>query len=299
MKKYILLAFLSACGLTAFSQAEFDALRFSQTDISGTARFVSMSGAFGALGGDMSAISLNPAGIGVYRSSEFTFSPSFQVDNSKTDLNGKLGNASKKNILMNGFGYVGSFRTYDESTISNFNFGITYNKVADFNRNTNVIGEGRAVSLLDRICYVENGMWYSDGSHPDHTNFYNFVNDVNGVKVIGLNSAGDNYVSKLDPGEKTNNDLQLQESGGIHSWNFTLGANYNHNLYVGIGIGIQASFTTGTASILKTTSKVEELNCAIRYPLPGQALTSKLALFTDQCLNSDWVFQAVQERIMH
>ena len=237
MKKYMLLAFLSAYGLTAFAQAEFDALRLSQTDITGTARFVSMSGAFGALGGDMSAINLNPAGIGVYRSSEFTLSPSYQMDKSKSDLNGKIGEASKDNILMNGFGYVGSFRTYDESVLSNFNFGITYNRVADFNRNTRVSGQDRAISLLDRICYVENGMWYTDGSHPDHTNFYNYVN---GIHVIGLNSTGDGYVPLLDPGEKTNNDLQLQETGGINSLNFTLGANYNHNLYIGIGVGIQS-----------------------------------------------------------
>jgi len=237
MKKYILLAFLSAFGLTAFAQAEFDALRLSQTDITGTARFVSMSGAFGALGGDMSAINLNPAGIGVYRSSEFTLSPSYQMDKSMSDLNGKIGEASKDNILMNGFGYVGSFRTYDESAISNFNFGITYNRVADFNRNTNLSGQDRAISLLDRISYVENGMWYTDGSHPDHTNFYNYVN---GIHVIGVNSADRNYFPILDQDEKMNNDMQLQETGGINSWNFTLGANYNHTLYVGIGVGLQS-----------------------------------------------------------
>lgn len=237
MKKYILMAFLSVYGLTAFAQAEFDALRLSQTDIIGTARYVSMSGAFGALGGDMSAINLNPAGIGVYRSSELTLSPSYQMDNSNSDFNGTKGVASKVNVLMNGFGYVGSFRTYDESAISNFNFGITYNKLADFNRNTSVLGDNRAISLLDRICYVENKLWYDDGSHPDHTNFYNYVN---GVHVIGLNSAGDTYVPLLDPGEKTNTDLQIQETGGINALNFTLGANYNHSLYVGIGVGIQS-----------------------------------------------------------
>ena len=237
MKKYILMAFLSACGLTAFAQAEFDALRLSQSDIMGTARYVSMSGAFGALGGDMSAIGLNPAGIGVYRSSEFSISPSFQQDQSNTDLGGSKAKASKMNLLMNGFGYVGSFRTYDESAISNFNFGITYNRMADFNRNTKVVGAGRATSLLDRVCSVENGMWYDDGSHPDHTNFYQFLN---GVHVIGLNTAGNAYVSPLSDGELLNSNMYLEETGGIDSWNFTLGANYNHTLYIGIGLGIQS-----------------------------------------------------------
>jgi hypothetical protein len=236
MKKYMLLVILSACGLSALAQAEFDALRLSQSDIIGTARYVSMSGAFGALGGDMSAISLNPAGIGVYRSSEFSFSPSFQQDVSKTNLGGSLGEASKIKLLMNGLGYVGSFRTYDESAITNFNFGVTYSRLADFNRNTKVVGTGRATSLLDRVCSVENNMWYDDGTHPDHTSFYKFLN---GVHVIGLNTAGTAYVSPLSDGELLNSDMFLEESGGIDSWNFTLGANYNHTLYIGIGLGIQ------------------------------------------------------------
>ena len=52
-----------------FAQGEMDAYRFSQTELNGTARSMSMGGAFGALGGDMSVMSHNPAGLGVYRSS--------------------------------------------------------------------------------------------------------------------------------------------------------------------------------------------------------------------------------------
>lgn len=239
MKKYIVAAFLSACGLSAFAQAEFDALRLSQTDIIGTARYVSMSGAFGALGGDMSSISLNPAGIGVYRSSELSFSPSFQTDNSKSDFDGTLSEANKSKVLMNGFGYVGSFRTYDESAISNFNFGFTYNRLADFNRNTKVVGTNRAFSLLDRVCDVENGMWYDDGSHPDHTNFYSLVNGVHLIEQYVNDQGKNRYRPRLSFDELLNNDQFLEESGGINSYNFTLGANYNHSLYVGIGLGVQ------------------------------------------------------------
>lgn len=239
MKKYILTALLATAGLTVFAQAEFDALRLSQSDIIGTARYVGMSGAFGALGGDMSAISLNPAGIGVYRSSEISLTPSFQNTNVHSVWDQGVGDASKVKTMMNGFGYVGSFRTYDESSVSNFNFGITYNRVADFNQNTNVVGLDRATSLLDRVCYVENEMWYDNGTHPDHTNFFNYVNGVHVIEQY-VNGNGDNrYGARLMGGELLNSTMNLKESGGIDSWNFTLGANYNHSLYVGIGLGIQ------------------------------------------------------------
>lgn len=227
---------LIASGLYASAQSEFDALRFSQSDITGTARFVSMSGAFGALGGDMSAINTNPAGIGIYRSSELSLSPAFQMDATTTNLNGTDANANRSNILMNGFGYVGSFRTYDESAISNFNFGVTYNRTADFNRNTNVIGTGRKTSLVKEMCFMEN--WLLNNGSPYTTPYWNFMNmSSGGIKVLDETNTG--YVSRVADNELSNSDMRMIESGGIDSWNFTLGANYNHSLYVGLGIGLQ------------------------------------------------------------
>ena len=56
------------------AQSAIDAYQLSQSDLKGTARFVSMAGAFGALGGDISTLNQNPAGIGVYRSNEIGLS---------------------------------------------------------------------------------------------------------------------------------------------------------------------------------------------------------------------------------
>ena len=65
---------LTAAGIVS-AQTDLDALRYSQSSLAGTARYISMGGAFGALGADMSSISTNPAGLGIYRRSEFSFSP--------------------------------------------------------------------------------------------------------------------------------------------------------------------------------------------------------------------------------
>lgn len=45
-------------------------MNIAQKDLNGTARFVGMGGAMSALGGDISTISTNPAGIGIYRSND-------------------------------------------------------------------------------------------------------------------------------------------------------------------------------------------------------------------------------------
>ena len=77
---------LLACGLPMIAEAQetFDALQMSQTELRGTARFQSMAGAFGALGGDLSTLNQNPAGIGVYRSSDAGITLSLDFNSNKT-----------------------------------------------------------------------------------------------------------------------------------------------------------------------------------------------------------------------
>ena len=109
MKKYILLSGLMAASSMAFAQEEFDALKYSLTDLSGSARYVSMSGAFGALGGDMTTLGMNPAGIAVFRTSELSITPSLSSASAKSLFNGYNSKDSKTTLLINNFGYVGSF----------------------------------------------------------------------------------------------------------------------------------------------------------------------------------------------
>lgn len=68
MKKHLLSVFILVSGLTAFAQqtTPSDALRYAVIDLNGTARFRGMSGAFGAVGGDLSAININPAGSAIF-----------------------------------------------------------------------------------------------------------------------------------------------------------------------------------------------------------------------------------------
>ena len=70
----------------SMAQDEYDALRYSQHYFGGTARSTSMAGSFGALGADFSSFSINPAGIGVYRSTEFTMTPAISWDNTESKI---------------------------------------------------------------------------------------------------------------------------------------------------------------------------------------------------------------------
>ena len=89
-----------------FAQNVDDALRYSQIFYTGTARFMSMGGAFTALGGDLSALSQNPGGLGIFRTSEISVSP--QLFHNSTEANFK---GLNKDYLYNfGLRQAGLFR---------------------------------------------------------------------------------------------------------------------------------------------------------------------------------------------
>src|SRR4030066_108626 len=89
MKKLCLIIVTLIASLTvSFAQNADDALRYSQQFYTGTARFMSMGGAFTALGGDISSLSQNPAGLGVFRSSEISLSPQLFHNNTSANFHG-------------------------------------------------------------------------------------------------------------------------------------------------------------------------------------------------------------------
>ena len=95
---FILLGILISAHLNA--QDIYDALEYTENNVSGTARFNAMSGAFSALGGDISSIFSNPAGSAVLNNNNFSFSLS---TNNYSNENTILGTGEKKS--KNNFGF--------------------------------------------------------------------------------------------------------------------------------------------------------------------------------------------------
>ena len=82
MKRIFLTISALAISFATFAQSAYDALNLSQTNpVLGTARYSAMAGAMGALGGNVSTMKDNPAGLGIYRSFDITFTPSFSINN--------------------------------------------------------------------------------------------------------------------------------------------------------------------------------------------------------------------------
>ena len=115
MKKLSLLMLAVAFSVgMVYAQNEMDAYRFSKNDLTGTARSVAMGGAFGALGGDISGIAINPAGIGVYQKSEIVTTMNFQNTKSQGQLNIGKQNENKFTFAFDNLAFVGTFPLYDD-----------------------------------------------------------------------------------------------------------------------------------------------------------------------------------------
>jgi len=109
-----------------------DVLRYGTDNLQGTARFQGLSGAFGALGGDLSALNINPAGSAVFANSLFTISgTSYNRDNASSYFNGNNGRLTN-NVDINQAGGVMVFKTTNpDSKWKKVSLAINYDVVQD------------------------------------------------------------------------------------------------------------------------------------------------------------------------
>ncbi len=110
MKRHLTFIMLLACTI-ATAQNSNDVLRYSNENLQGTARFQAMGGAFGALGGDLSALNINPAGSAVFNNSLLTFSGTVYNNDNTASYFGTNRNTSYTNIDVNQVGGVLVFKT--------------------------------------------------------------------------------------------------------------------------------------------------------------------------------------------
>lgn len=129
---FILLLIFGASSIQA--QGISDALRYSSEELSGTARFTAMSGAFGALGGDFSALKINPAGSAVFLYTQAALTLNFRDFENTTRFRNGTHTNSKNKLHLNQAGIVFVFNNHSENTLlQKLTFGFTYDQINNFN----------------------------------------------------------------------------------------------------------------------------------------------------------------------
>ncbi|MFO7879794.1 MAG: OmpP1/FadL family transporter [Bacteroidota bacterium] len=233
MKRYITTACLIVLSLGLFAQNQTDALRYSWLNPSGTARFNSMGGAFNSLGGDFGAISQNPAGLGVYRSSELTFTPGMMYSATNSEYLNNKEHDFNYNSVMGNIGYVGTILLENESDIlKSMSFAFGYNQLQNFNQVTDIKGYNDNGSMTNYFAAS------SDGNRPENLGdfyewpaYYSFL-----IDPLGNDST--TYISSYDAYGTRQKEL-MQKSGNVGEYVFAMGVNLDDMFYLGASFGIQ------------------------------------------------------------
>lgn len=222
-----------------YSQNELDVLRYSNHNYSGTARFNAMGGAFTALGGDYSGVNINPAGLGIYRSSEFTITPSFLFDNN--DVTYEKGQSSDGRLNFN----LGDLAYVNASPINNngwksINFSIGYSRTASFSREYEYRStEPNKSSIIN--AYVDKLNSTFDGNGyiaPDQIqNTFPLDEDL-AYKTYLIDPLNDrSYEERFFDASNIDRSFRVKERGGMGDIAVSLAANYSDKLYIGGSIG--------------------------------------------------------------
>lgn len=215
------------------AQNEVDALRYSQSFLQGTARTSAMGGAFGALGGTFSAMSINPAGIAVYRSSEFSITPGFSYNLSNAHFGNRSYEDFDYDFNFNNIGIVGTFPTGAKSGWISSNIAFGYNRLNTFNMNTAIKRDNSPTSIVDEWVNDANlsgDHFISTGSYLAAETDLIFRDDVN--QPWQSDFVGSAYGQKQS--------VSITTSGSLGEYIFSGGANYNNMVYLGGSFSINS-----------------------------------------------------------
>jgi hypothetical protein len=232
MKRNILIISILILGsMGMIAQNEQDALRYSYLNTGGTTRAMSMGGAFGAVGGDFSSMAINPAGLGIYRQGEFSFTPEFNLYSTDASYLGSSMHDTGYKTNISHFGFVLPFTIKNESSgIKGLSFAVGYNKLKDFGQNITMKGINNSNSLVDEFVYSAN---HNNGWDPftDGLAWETYLIDYDSLAGV--------YYSDFD----NSNYGQTQKRsvlsrGSMGEFDFSLGANLSDRLYLGMTMGI-------------------------------------------------------------
>ncbi len=210
-----------------------DALLFSETHPSITARAMGVGNALGALGGDLSTASLNPAGLAIYRRAEFSFSLGSYGHATKTDFFGNAERFRQNRLAFGNAGLVIPTRIRDRnSEWKMINFGLTFNRLANFDGGLSYQGTTTG-SRVQAIAEGAQGL-----SDPDSDPY--LAGPAYQAYLIDALGNG-NYIGNggsADPDALVDKSQTVSRSGGINELGLTIGGNYNNKLYLAASLGV-------------------------------------------------------------
>ncbi|MCA6363686.1 MAG: outer membrane protein transport protein [Bacteroidetes bacterium] len=234
MRKLLVVTLLLLTGSSVLNaQNEIDVLRYSFTGFGGTARYMGMGGAFGAVGGDMSVLTSNPAGLGIYRRNDFTFSPSLFSQRVTSTYNGSVTDDVRSNLRIENAGIVFAGRTENtnEKGWQTLAFGITYNRYQSFQSNLLISGNS-STSQLDA--------WRNEAQGNGVSTLNPFGSGLawNAFLLEYYPQDTMRYYDTIPDGNIVMQEKSVESRGGMSDISFALAGNYSEKLFIGASLSL-------------------------------------------------------------
>lgn len=249
MKKLFVIAAIVVATMPIAAQETYENAKIAQEDLNGTARYVGMGGAMEALGADISTISSNPAGIGMFRHSNVSLSLGLVSQGGATNAVG----GSTTNASFDQLGFVYSYRSGKTSFINvavNYhksrNFDMILSAANQFSPFDNELKHGNA--SLNKLTWAKGNQDYvyeakselqPDGTIIDVPNFkapYITCNQLD--DLFGYNLNWDDVNKSWDYVNADNFRFDRAHEGYIGEYDFNVSGNINNRIYLGLTVGI-------------------------------------------------------------
>ncbi|MGB1040252.1 MAG: OmpP1/FadL family transporter [Flavobacteriales bacterium] len=234
MKRIYILFFGIALANFSIAQNETDALRYSYLNYNGTARFVGLGGAMGALGADMSAININPAGMGRYSRSDFSFTSDLTFANAASNYNGSFSEGSKANFNIPNVGAVFAVPIdFNKASMWRyFQFGVSSSRTNDFHGESFTTGNHDNSMLLSYSNYLNDRNINLD----QVSNFYE--RQAYNSYLLDYDEATEEWSPWYDTANGNIDQAnRVRTRGAQYQTDILFSGNYNGNLYIGGSIG--------------------------------------------------------------
>lgn len=244
-KKHLFFTVALLTAMSANAQETYENARLTDQDLNGTARYVGMGGALDALGADISTISSNPAGLGLFRHHTLNVSGGLLMQSNATKFNGD----GKTNVSFDQIGGVYSTRTGKNSYL---NFGFNYHKGKNFDQILNAAGALNGGSSLNRQTYnkaligreADGGFYAAKNTKGEYSgyvdenskdNAYTF-NQLDYINMNGLIADATGTFGYFDAKDYT---YDRSQRGYIGNYDFNISGNIHDRIYLGATFGIK------------------------------------------------------------
>ena len=262
MKKTVITILMAFFAISGYSQSAYSAMMLSENDYEGTARTAAMGNAFTALGGDLGAVSINPAATAVAKYSQVTLSPGISIisstaagvspyENGDLPYFEKTMKSTRALFNLPNIGVAMTFNTGRKTGVKSFSAAFVMNKTASYGQNVYAAGTNSTTSFIGQMAYEASVNGYPSSSLASDNAFDLMPwKPVIGYKTGMIEPYEDIYVAAT---EKVYNDKTafmggtVQQnygrniSGNKYDYLLNFGLNISDFVYIGLNLGLTSA----------------------------------------------------------